>query len=435
MKRSTIRFRFLTPSIVAAVLALPATPALSQAVDEPERDLQQREQLRDTQLRDHPTELRHQEDPQQSQPREYESESELRQQPDSWTSKSGSYYEGSKIDPKTTPFRTGSMHSQFGTVEKASDIIGFDVMNAATGEKLATVDDLIVDLQSGKVVLAILRMGGLVGFGSDYVGVPPAALTPRAEESFTINGDKLQASPTLNWSDWEQALDHTTLARIYQTHGEEYHSDAFLGSRDMQMSHVESQPQREPDRDPNLDRQPVRGLEEQGQSQGRDHWGPAREGASAQSSRDWNPQGFIQSAESQSAAGMQLRRASDLIGADVESSTGEDLGSIKDLGVDMSNGRLVTAVVGSGGFLGLGQTTRAIPPMALKGGEEADEVMLDGSRALFDRAPTFSGRTWPLQDPAYVREVYDVFGVDPYFEEGARTAPPIPSTPQTSPDY
>jgi len=54
---------------------------------------------------------------------------------------------------------------------RVSDLKGTGVTNAE-GETVATVSDLIVERATGRVTHAIVRDGGVMGIGSDYVAIP-----------------------------------------------------------------------------------------------------------------------------------------------------------------------------------------------------------------------------------------------------------------------
>jgi osmotically-inducible protein OsmY len=58
-------------------------------------------------------------------------------------------------------------------------------------------------------------------------------------------------------------------------------------------------------------------------------------------------------------------RASKLIGATVKNTAGETVGKIDDVLVDGSNGKVVSVIVSTGGFLGMGDTLSAVPWSAL----------------------------------------------------------------------
>ena len=67
---------------------------------------------------------------------------------------------------------------------KASDLIGNQVKNFQ-GEKVGKVDNLMVDLATGRVVAVIISSGGFLGLGDELSAVPPAAL------QFDTKGDAL----------------------------------------------------------------------------------------------------------------------------------------------------------------------------------------------------------------------------------------------------
>jgi len=54
------------------------------------------------------------------------------------------------------------------------DLIGEDVVNPQ-GEDLGDIDDFVIDLNSGRVLYAVLRHGGALGFGGKWFAVAPSA--------------------------------------------------------------------------------------------------------------------------------------------------------------------------------------------------------------------------------------------------------------------
>ena len=47
----------------------------------------------------------------------------------------------------------------------------------ATGEKIGSIERVMIDKRSGQVAYAVLRFGGFLGIGSDYYPIPWASLT------------------------------------------------------------------------------------------------------------------------------------------------------------------------------------------------------------------------------------------------------------------
>jgi len=74
--------------------------------------------------------------------------------------------QGSKII-KTDP------NKKFRRVLSASSLAGDNVRNAA-GDDLGKVDEIMIDVPSGRVAYAVLSFGGLLGMGNKLFAVPGA---------------------------------------------------------------------------------------------------------------------------------------------------------------------------------------------------------------------------------------------------------------------
>lgn len=85
-----------------------------------------------------------------------------------------------------------------GRVMLASELIGTEINNVEN-KKVGTIDDLILDLPSGRVVAVIINSGGFLGLGASQNAVPPGALDFVADDSnrlkITALGDALRKSP------------------------------------------------------------------------------------------------------------------------------------------------------------------------------------------------------------------------------------------------
>lgn len=90
-----------------------------------------------------------------------------------------------------------------------------------------------------------------------------------------------------------------------------------------------------------------------------------------------------------------LMPATALSGEVVVNGTGETLGRIDSIMLDMNTGRIAYAVLSFGGFLGIGDKLFAIPWEALNMDLERDHFVLNADRALFKNAPGFDKHRWP----------------------------------------
>ena len=104
-------------------------------------------------------------------------------------------------------------------------------------------------------------------------------------------------------------------------------------------------------------------------------------------------------------------RASKLIGSDVRNAQNENLGEIKDLVVDVNNGRVHYAVLSFGGFLGLGDKLFAYPVSVFTPTSDSDKVLLNVDKAKLKAAPGFESKSYPeWNDVKYSTEVDRYFG-------------------------
>lgn len=97
-----------------------------------------------------------------------------------------------------------------------------------------------------------------------------------------------------------------------------------------------------------------------------------------------NEQGYMASAP---ANGIQ---ASDLIGAEIQTTGDEEVGEVSDLIIDQ-NGQIVAVVVGVGGFLGMGEKDVAISwdHVTASGTSDERELRVDVTRDELRSAPKF----------------------------------------------
>lgn len=102
-------------------------------------------------------------------------------------------------------------------------------------------------------------------------------------------------------------------------------------------------------------------------------------------------------------------RASELIGKDVKSPAGEDLGSIADLVLDVERARVRYVVVSYGGVLGLGSRLAAFPPSMFRPGPEEGALLLDAGRDELEQAPSFESKLWPDWNRGSYRSQVDQF--------------------------
>jgi sporulation protein YlmC with PRC-barrel domain len=100
-------------------------------------------------------------------------------------------------------------------------------------------------------------------------------------------------------------------------------------------------------------------------------------------------------------------RVSELIGKDVRNQQGEDLGDIKDVIIDMNNGRVHYVVLSFGGFMGLGDKLFAYPMRVFRPTADKDDLILAVDKERLRKAPGFEDKNWPDWDRADYRTQVD----------------------------
>jgi uncharacterized protein YrrD len=99
----------------------------------------------------------------------------------------------------------------------------------------------------------------------------------------------------------------------------------------------------------------------------------------------------------------------ELIGMDVLGSDQTKLGAINDFVVDARSGRVLHAVVASGGVLGVGANLRVVPIGAL--GPSGERMAIDINSQRWEQAPVFTKDQLPsLGQDARGQQIHDYFG-------------------------
>jgi sporulation protein YlmC with PRC-barrel domain len=91
----------------------------------------------------------------------------------------------------------------------------------------------------------------------------------------------------------------------------------------------------------------------------------------------------------------KITRGSDFIGMKVKNSAGETLGDVKDLALDVNSGRILYAVLSSGGFLGFRDKEFAVPLSAFTRSTEDKVLLLNANKELLTSTPGLIKNHWP----------------------------------------
>ncbi len=95
----------------------------------------------------------------------------------------------------------------------------------------------------------------------------------------------------------------------------------------------------------------------------------------------------------------------------VNNATGDHLGDVKDIMLDMRTGRVSYVVMSSGGFLTIGEKLFAVPWDALKLDTVNECFVLDIAKERFEAAPGFDKDDWPnMANETWASDVHRYYG-------------------------
>lgn len=91
----------------------------------------------------------------------------------------------------------------------ATSLIGDDVRNGA-GEDLGKIEDIMIDVEAGRVEYAVVSFGGFLGIGDKLFAVPLEAMTLDTEKKCLIlneSKERLENAPGFDKDNWPNAAD------------------------------------------------------------------------------------------------------------------------------------------------------------------------------------------------------------------------------------
>ena len=322
---------------------------------------------------------------------------------------------------------TQGRNDQLKDTAKASDIIGMTVKNNQD-EKLGKVENLAVDVESGRIVQVIISSGGFLGMGETLTPVPPGALHHDVgQKVFHLDAsmEKFNAAPKWDTAKWDEDTQSNRVSEVYGYYGQQpYFVRNGDGTTDMSVAFANSLPH---NRDGTIN---TAG----GHSVDIAHNVEVASKVEAQfnhiSTR--NPDGSWTRTYYSNGNGANyswsnlgyVQKESNLMGTSVNNLQDEKVGKVKNFIVDLPAGRIVAVIISSGGYMGMDGELSAVPPTALRYNTEHDTLQLDTSKERLANSPHFQANQWPdFNQPGYAGGVYHAYKVEPYFNTDATAQP------------
>lgn len=110
-------------------------------------------------------------------------------------------------------------------------------------------------------------------------------------------------------------------------------------------------------------------------------------------------------------------RASRVIGTTVYNTTGDNIGSIEDVMLEKTSNGIMFAVIGFGGFLGMGEKYHAVPWSMLDYDPDLGGYRVPFSKDELKTAPAYSIDELTRDDGEQARNAsYEYWKVEPYWQ-------------------
>lgn len=138
---------------------------------------------------------------------------------------------GQAIDQqRTANYRATATRQGQGSVHRLSEIMGLDVVNRQN-EDLGDIEDVVIDVQSGKIRYAAISVGGFLGIGDKLIAVPWKSLNIQRtgdddyQVVFNIDEARLRSAPGFNQDNWPDFANEQFGRQTHQFYGVEYEEE------------------------------------------------------------------------------------------------------------------------------------------------------------------------------------------------------------------
>ena len=112
----------------------------------------------------------------------------------------------------------------YHTTLSSSSLCKDDIKNA-TGEKIGSVKDIMIDTETGQVEYYVVSVGGFFGLGDELHAVPPQALRVDTQDEcliMDVTKERMENAPGFDQDNWPNTADNTFRDKVYGHYGYEY---------------------------------------------------------------------------------------------------------------------------------------------------------------------------------------------------------------------
>ena len=272
---------------------------------------------------------------------------------------------------------------------RATDLQGYDVQNAA-GESLGSVQDVVMNLADGQILLVTVEYGGFLDIGDKVFPIPLSAFRFERDTDTLVEpslGADVALTDTVGLSDAIGMSDTAGLSDTLGLSDTGGLTDTALNAADIVLilDIPEETFQNAPGIDEDLDltgSDSIGGIETFYRDLGEDVIGRP-----------------IAETDLEAVTGNAVK-LSDIQGSNVQNPAGEGVGEVNDMLIDLGAGRVEYFILEFGGFLGIGDNEYAIPmeafdviPTSADVADGFPTLVLDVTEEQLSTAPVFDANT------------------------------------------
>lgn len=113
------------------------------------------------------------------------------------------------------------LNKSYQPVLSAGSLVGDKVLNV-NGDDLGKIEELMFDVDTGRIEYAVLSFGGFLGLGDKYFAIPWSAMEVNLEEKcmvLNIPKERLKNAKGFDKDNWPNMADHTWAAELRNQYG------------------------------------------------------------------------------------------------------------------------------------------------------------------------------------------------------------------------
>lgn len=106
--------------------------------------------------------------------------------------------------------------------QKATDLVGKTVRNPQTNEDLGTLNDIVIDPDTGRIIYGVLSFGGFLGLGDELFAIPWGSLELASDYkaiNLSVDKERLKNAEGFDEQHWPNMADQRWAAKTHDYYG------------------------------------------------------------------------------------------------------------------------------------------------------------------------------------------------------------------------